>query len=492
MSQRTSVGRNAGYNLAGSLIPLALSLITIPLYLKLVGPDRYGVLAIAWLLLGYFGLFDLGLGRATSFRIAALRDAPASERAATLWTAIAVNIGLGLIGALLLWLGADWFFTNIFKVDPAVRPEIIAGVPFLAMTVPIATLTGVLSGALQGREQFLRTNTISVTSTILFQLLPLGVAYLWGPDLPRLLLAALAARLVAIAALWVFARAELTRGHSVRVEKARLKELLSFGGWVSVTSLVGPLLVMSDRFLIGSILGAVAVTLYSIPFQLAQRIAILPSALTTALFPRLSAVPPDEQSRLGGLAFRTLIALMTLPVLAGILVIGPFLELWVGREIGSQAAPIGRLLLIGFWINAFALVPLIRLQAVGRPDLVAKCHLLELAPYLIALPLMMNLLGLLGCALMFVARCLLDLLLLSWMLEKRLGGLPLLAVNAALLAAAAALPAWAPPMSATWFAFGALLLAAAGLAAARTLPREVRHNLLGMMRRRGGAVAAGE
>lgn len=476
-----SIGRNAGYNLAGAAIPLALSLVTVPLYLKLIGPDRYGVLAIAWLMLGYLGLFDLGLGRATAFRIAALRDAPAEDRAATLWTAIAVNLGLGLVGALILWAAADWFFGHVFKVDPRIRPEIIAGVPWLAMTVPVATMTGVLTGALQGREQFLRTNTVSVTSTVLFQLFPLAVAWAMGPWLPRLLLAALAARLVAIAILWALCHAEVTRGHPIRVEKARVKELLSFGGWVSVTSFVGAMLVVTDRFLIGAVLGAVAVTVYSVPFQLAQRIAIIPSSLTTALFPRLSAAPPEEQKRLGGLAFRTLASLMTLPVLAGVLLIGPFLELWVGREIGGQAAPIGRLLLIGFWINAFALVPFTRLQASGSPDKVAIILLCQVPFYLAGLYFAMELYGIIGCAVMFVVRCFADLLLLSWAAEKRVAGFGLLVGNLALLFVAAMLPELSKPLEPAWLAASAVLLiltAALGLIA---LPADIRQKLMAMV-----------
>jgi O-antigen/teichoic acid export membrane protein len=476
-----SIGRNAGYNLAGAAIPLLLSLVTVPIYLKLVGPDRYGVLAIAWLMLGYLGLFDLGLGRATAFRIAALCDAPAEERATTLWTAIVVNLGMGIVGALLLWAAADWFFTHIFKVDPAIRPEIVAGVPFLAMTVPVATMTGVMTGALQGREQFLRTNSISVTSTVLFQLFPLGVAWTMGPYLPRLLLAALAARLVAIAILWVLCHAELTRGHPIRVEKARIRELLSFGGWVSVTSFVGAMLVVTDRFLIGAVLGAVAVTVYAIPFQLAQRIAIIPSSLTTALFPRLSAAPPDEQKRLGALAFRTLASLVTLPVLGGVLLIGPFLELWVGHDIGSQAAPVGRLLLIGYWINAFALVPFTRLQARGQPSRVALILLAQVPPYLLGLYFAMKLYGIIGCAIMFVVRCFVDLVLLAWSADRRFTGFELLFANLGLLLLAALLHRISDPFEPLWLGVATLLLLAAAGLGFVTLPKDVRNKLTAMI-----------
>ena len=110
--------------MVGSLVPLGISLITVPIYLRLIGEARYGILAIFWLILGYFGLFDLGLGRATAQRIASLKASTSLERAQTFWTAFAINVGLGVVGGILLWPAASYFFSSIFRVSDALRPKI--------------------------------------------------------------------------------------------------------------------------------------------------------------------------------------------------------------------------------------------------------------------------------------------------------------------------------------------------------------------------------
>ena len=73
----------------------------------------------------------------------------------------------------------------------------------------------------------------------------------------------------------------------------------------------------------------------------------------------------------------------------------------------------GQVILLGFWVNGFAKIPYAQLQARGRPDLVAKCHLAEALPYFGLLYLGLNALGLVGAAVAFSLRVLLDFGLLA-------------------------------------------------------------------------------
>jgi len=484
-----SLSRNATYNLVGSAIPVALAFLTVPLYLKAIGTERYGVLGIAWLFLGYFGLFDLGLGRATQFRIAALRNATPQARADTFWTALILNLGLGFVGGSILWAGSSYFFGHIFKTTPAMRQEILGSLPLLAAAVPVATVTGVLTGALQAREKFLETNIISVTSTSLFQIVPLSVAWLIGPDLTLLLAGAISSRVLAMVALSVRCHAGLGRGQERRFVRSEIPRLLSYGGWVTLTSLVAPLLTMVDRFSIGAVLSGAAVGVYSVPFQLAKQIAIVPAALTSASFPRQSGATAAERDEICGQTTRILAGLVTPPVMAGMFLLGAFLHLWVGAAVGAQAAPVGRVLLIAFWINAFTLVPFTRLQASGRPDMITKIILIEIPPYLLCLFPALHYFGLIGAAGVLALRIIADYLLLSWAADRSYSGFRLLAANLALLVAAAfASSMWSIADPLWWISAGALLSANLGLCW-NGLPPTVRAELLSRVRRRALKIA---
>jgi O-antigen/teichoic acid export membrane protein len=276
-------------------------------------------------------MFDLGLGRATIHRIAELRDAEPAARLATFHTAVAVNVAIGVVGGLVLALGASLFFA--WPQDRAGASWRVVGCGAAAW--PVAAdchADGVLTGALQGRERFAQTNAVRILSTILFQVVPLAIAWHWGPNVSVLLLAGMATRIATLVVLWIACNREFGWNGRFQFERDQVRILLGFGGWVTVTALISPVLTIVDRFAIGSVIGAAAVTFYSVPYQVTQRIVILPTALTNALFPaERHAV--GRVSALSRESMLILIALMTGPVVFAILLTGPALALWLGQAL---------------------------------------------------------------------------------------------------------------------------------------------------------------
>lgn len=409
-----SVKRHTAYNVAGAVVPLLATFITLPMYLRAIGEERYGVLIILWTLLGYFGLFDLGLGRAVTNRIAAFKDRTAGEREEVFWTALVMNLALGCAGAVVLWGAGAIVFRHFIDIPGALTVEVYAALPWMVMAFPLLLASSVMRGALMGREEFLAHNVVAIGTGLLIQVVPLVVALTIGPALPALVIAVVGVRVLSGLSQFGLCVRQLPIGLRPRVARAHVRPLFGFGGWVTVTSIVGPLLTTLDRVVIGGVAGVKAVTYYTVPFSLASRISIIPGSLSSALFPRFSSLSATERDALLGTAVRSLAVVITPLVVAGMLIMEPFLTWWVGAEFASQSAPVGEILVIGIWANCLAYIPFGMIQGKGRPDLSAKFHLAELLPYLLVLWLALEWKGAVGAAIAWSLRVWADAALMFW------------------------------------------------------------------------------
>jgi O-antigen/teichoic acid export membrane protein len=208
----------------------------------------------------------------------------------------------------------------------------------------------------------------------------------------------------------------------VRPRKATAIEILNFGGWISVSAVIGPILSTIDRMAIGAMLGPKAVAVYAIPFGLVRRVELLPMALASAIFPRLVGERDAVvRARIAAKAVAVLSASVTPMIVCGGLLLQPFLAIWIDAEFAREAAPVGALLLAAFWAKSQTIVPYELLTARGRPDLVAKLHLVEVAPYLMVLLAGLHLFGLEGAAVAWSLRALADCALLYRLAEKYAG-----------------------------------------------------------------------
>ncbi len=90
--------KNTIINFVGMALPLVAGFVTMPFVIRGLGTTRFGVLSIVWVVFGYFGIFDLGLGRTTTKYIAeALGRGEQEKLPAYLWTTALMQVVLGIV-----------------------------------------------------------------------------------------------------------------------------------------------------------------------------------------------------------------------------------------------------------------------------------------------------------------------------------------------------------------------------------------------------------
>ncbi len=410
-----SIRRHTLYNILGQIAPLGVALVTVPIYLHTIGNARYGVLAIVWLFTGYFGFFDMGLARASAYHLARQHDEAPAVRSTTFWTALWLNLGFGLLGAAVLYAVAQPVFAHFFHMSEALRRNVLVSLPWITAALPLGTLAGVLVGALSARERFGYMNLTGVLNTVLTQIVPLIVAVFISPELTWLIPAIVLARASGLVLLFAGVWRYLPIVPSALFDRTRARALFTYGGWISISNIIVPVLVTFDRMLIGALLNVQAVTYYTVPYNLVTRVSILPSALVTSLFPRFSRTESEEGRLLAERSLNLLLAVMTLVIVVGMVSLPLFLSHWISPEFARHAASAGMILLAGVWFNGLAYIPYSLLQGQGRPDITAKLHLVQLPFFLLMLWGGIHWLGLAGAALAWSLRCAIEALVLFYL-----------------------------------------------------------------------------
>jgi len=368
----------------------------------------------------------LGLGRALTQLVAQKLGAGKEREIPSLaWTSLVLMLLLGIVGTAAVFLISPWLVHGGLNVPDPLEPETLQAFRLLGLSIPFVITTAGLRGLLEAHQRFGLINSLRI---------PMGVFTFAGPmlvlpfskSLVPVVGMLVAGRIAAWAAhLLVCLRFLPDLGHSIMWKRSAAVPLLRFGGWMTVTNVVGPLLVMLDRFLIGALVSMTAVAYYATPFEVVIKFLVLPSALVGVMFPAFSASFVQNSERTALLFSRSVkfLFLVLFPVmLCTVTLAQNGLRLWLGPEFTEHSFRVLQWLAVGVFINSLAQVPFTFLQGAGRPDLTAKLHLIELPLYLGLLWWLVNTRGIEGAAIAWSARVAVDAMLLFGLAKRFLPG----------------------------------------------------------------------
>jgi len=417
LTSRKALARNSLINLAGFALPLLVGLIAIPPILRGLGIERFGVLTLAWALIGYFSLFDLGIGRAITQSMAArLGVASAREVSRLTWTGLQLMLVFSLIGAAIVASLSPWFVSAVLNMPPALRDETVDAFILLAAAIPAVVSSAGLAGVLAALQRFDLINALRIPMGMAVFLVPLAVLP-YSDNMAHICAGLLIVRvlfLVLHAAACFHAYPPLRR--HIGIERSEIKGLLSFGGWLTVTNVIGPLMVYVDRFVISAALGISAVAYYVTPYEMVTRLWAIPAAVVTVLFPAFSAARGGSAGHaaiLYSMGGRGILCILSPIVLVLTVFAEEGLTIWLGSDFSQQSAAVLQWLAIGVYLNSYAQIPFAFIQGLGRADITAKLHILELPVYIALMFWLLNVYGIIGVAIAWLLRIAIDAALLT-------------------------------------------------------------------------------
>ncbi|HEX2331892.1 MAG TPA: lipopolysaccharide biosynthesis protein, partial [Burkholderiales bacterium] len=324
-----------GFSQAGRVIAQLLGMVILA---RLLSPSDFGVVAMAWLVTGFAGIFhDFGTKAAVIQR----RELPSALLDSVFW----LNVGIGIAIAILIALLAP-------IIAVAMREPQLTGVLWLlALGFPIASL-GLVQQALLERASRFRSVAV-VECCAAFAGLTIGVlAALGGWGVYSLVSQAIVEWTVVTAGLW----AASTWRPAWRCSLALIREIAGFSGNLVGFSIVNYFARNIDTVLIGRFLGATELGYYNLAYRLMLwPLQHISRVVGRAFFPALSRLQ-DDKPRLRQAYVRAAAAvfLITAPLSLGLFVLR---EPFVLALMGERWLKVADLL---FW-----LAPVSMVQSVG-------------------------------------------------------------------------------------------------------------------------------
>src|SRR5713226_3773494 len=413
------LARNATLNLLAEGWTFIVLLVAMPKLVSFLGDTQFGLFSLAWVVIGYLAFLDVGVNRAaTKFVSEHLAGQDHESTRLIVRTALTANLVLGLAGGLTVVLVSPYLIHSVFKVSADLQAQARLAFYAVALAVPVLLGQGVFRAVLTSFQRFGWISAVdAVTTTVQW-----GVAAVlaWkGHGVALVVFSTVVARILATAAYGTVLFRLLPDLQLFQIHGLHgLPKLLRFGSWVTVSQLVSPILVYLDRVLIASFVSLAAVTLYTVPYEAMTRLRIIPSRLVGMLYLAFRERGSESQrvnlQQLYEVSVRYLLLLLVPGILFLVVLGSDLLRLWMGPSFAQQASVVIQILAVGVLANALAYVPYNLLQALGRPDLTGKFHVLELPLYVVLCVVLIPRWGIAGAAMASTIRFVVDSALLFW------------------------------------------------------------------------------
>ncbi len=410
--------RNIYLNLAGSVAPILLGVALTPYLWSSLGAEKFGILTLIWAVIGYFSLFDMGTGRALTYKLSAAHLETRGVRSEIVSTGLVFTILVGAAGGYLVSVAANPSLMKILNLSPDFIDDALLAFKIAAYGAFLTTINSGIRGSFEGINMFRESNINKTLIGIFMFVGPALSIYLGFTNIWQATLVIIISRSGLV--LYSLTRLSPYLSYAGIFRASNYISLFQYGGWITITGIIGPLMIYGDRFIVSAASSPEMLAYYAIPQEVLQRLLIIPAAICGALFPHFTKLSPIER-KVGYKSYIIKIfSIMLALCITLVLLYRPVASHFISSNFSNSTFYAFSIISVGIIVNSVALVPYTLLHALGMPRVTASFHLLELVVYLPVLWILTQKFGIIGASIAWTLRVALDLALLHFFTAKML------------------------------------------------------------------------
>lgn len=359
--------KNILANYASQLYVTAVGMIMVPLYIRYMGAEAYGLVGFFAMLQVWFGLLDVGLTPTMARESARFQGGACTALEYRRLTRALEGIffGVALLGGILLFAMAAPMASGWLKASELPKHEIIQCLQLIAFIVALRWMSGLYRGVITGAERLVWLSGFnSLVATGRFVLvLPMLMFVSTSPLVFFAFQLAMAIfELVGLS--WMAYRLlpPVEHGKRIQWEWAPLKPVLKFSLSIAFTSSVWIFVTQTDKLILSKILPLADYGYFTVAVLMASGIMIVSSPISSAIMPRMTRLHAEGKKDELIAVYRQstqIVTVTAIPIALLLIFFAPqILWAWTGdASLIKSAAPVLSLYSIGYAFLAISAFP---------------------------------------------------------------------------------------------------------------------------------------
>ena len=379
------IKRNLIANYLGQGWTALMGLVFVPVYIRYLGIESYGLIGIFALLQAWLTLLDMGMTPTLSREMARFTGGAHNGRSIRdlLRSIEIISLGVACLMAAGIWSLSTWLATDWLHVEKLPVPVVARAFGVMGVVTAFRFLEGIYRSSMVGLQRQVHLNAISSVMATLRGLGAVGVLAWVSPTIGAFFLWQ---GLISLLTLVIFARTTYeaipSGGYFGKFSISALKSIWRFSGGMLGFSLLSLLLGQVDKVLLSKMLTLSNYGYYALASSVAGMLFMLTSPVTQAFLPRLNELHArNDETQLIQLFHKSTQLVAVIMGTAAFMLMsfsGPFFSLWTHNPaLAVHSASLLSVLCLGNMLGGVMWVLLATQTAYGWTGLTVRINLVS-------------------------------------------------------------------------------------------------------------------